>query len=211
MSRVLHTTLLSALLAACTTTPVAETTTGTQPTAPVTSISAEVPQTITSVTAQLGATYPASVTPPAPDSHGTINPLTPSSFRLPLPATMDDTQLSRFYDLFTSGCKMNVTGNIYARLRLLSTLDAPGSALVSVAETTTNGVRDARIQVLYLYADRSTYLRGTASCAQPYGFELNLTRGWNRVTRLDLATTGVTLYATTPRDTGTRTTPELWR
>lgn len=208
--------ILAALLTACNATPVTETTTGTQGTAPVTRVSGELQQTVTSLHATIGARYAATITPPAADSSGAVNPLALATFTLPLPSTLQDAQLSRFYELFAAPtCTSALTGNTYARMHFLSVLNGPGDTPFSSAMTVTaNGVT-TRTQATYLYADRATYLRGTVRCpaasggADVTGFELNLTAGWNRVLRADRA--GQVIYATVSRDNGSNVTPELWK
>ena len=212
--------LVCAALSACTSPlTVTPTTGGQQPAAPVTRIEGQVPPRVVDVTAQVGNLRSAgTVTPPAPDANGTVNPSALATFAVPLPSAPEDAALTRFYELFSApNCKQAVTGNLLARLHLLSVLGSTNGPLVSVNATQQGGVTTGRTQVAYLYADRSTYLRGTVTCPvagaqQLTGFELNVQAGWNRVVvsqGVDGAGAG-RLYATAPRVTGGNAAPEVW-
>ncbi len=212
--------LVCAALSACTSPlTVTPTTGGQQPAAPVTRIEGQVPQRVIDVAAQVGGVRSAgTVTPPAPDANGTVNPSALAAFAVPLPSAPEDAALTRFYDLFSApSCKQAVTGNLLARLHLLSALDSASGPLVSVSAAQQGNVTTGRTQVAYLYADRATYLRGTVTCPvagaqQRTGFELNVQAGWNRVVisqGLNGADAG-RLYATAPRVSGGNAAPEVW-
>ncbi|MDV2687539.1 hypothetical protein RYX56_24635, partial [Alkalihalophilus lindianensis] len=74
-----------------------------------------------------------------------------------------------------------VTGDIFTRLRLLTTLDSGDGILISTGAL---GMNTAQAQVGYLYADRAARPAGRLTCTargEVSLYDLTLTRGWIRV------------------------------
>lgn len=215
---------LPLLIASCTTTPVTPTTGGEAPTSAVTRINGDLNQTVTDLRLEIGGATAASatITLPPLNQDGSTNAAAYASFALPLPTSLGDEFLTRFYEVFSPGsCQQNLTGNFYARIHLVSQLQGTQGSYTSAAATQNNGATVSTAQVMYLYSDRQTYLRGTIICPaisdiksqDVTGFDLNLTAGWNRITRTD--TVGATgdnhLYVTATRAASSGTVAaELW-
>jgi len=217
--------VLLTTLASCHQVPdLVPTTAGTQSAAPVSQMAGQVDQGVRVLALRIGTEdLSATITPAAATSTGTST--TNSSFVLPLPQKVSDDSLTRFSALFLNNCKGDLSGDYLARLYVAATLESGDKKLTAVSATkSSDGTLLSTTQVLYLYSDRTTYLRGLETCtalapsgtrtATQTGFELNLFAGWNRITLTTASaddSAGTLLYASTPRvAAGSATTAEVW-